>query len=250
MPEAVHGDVRIRFSVQGEGPPLLLHHGTGSNRTAWIRHGYAKVLREAHQLILLDARGHGQSDKPTAPEAHSLPLRVRDVTAVLDAVGVERAHFLGYSMGGWIGFGMAKVAPERLLSLAIGGAHPFEDSAFNALEAVDPADPESFLQGLELVIGESLGEEARRLLLQNDRRAVLATLRQRVSLEDVVSRIEVPCWLFAGTADRRYEQVIRAQRSIGGADLLSLPGLGHLHTFASAERVLPHLLDFLTSIRS
>lgn len=64
MPEVVHGEVRIRFSVQEEAPPLVLHHGAGSNRTTWIRHGYAKALRQRYQLILIDARGHGQGDKP------------------------------------------------------------------------------------------------------------------------------------------------------------------------------------------
>jgi pimeloyl-ACP methyl ester carboxylesterase len=50
---------------------------------------------------------------------------VADVVAVIDAVGVERAYFWGYSMGGYIGFGMAKHAPQRINALVIGGQHPF-----------------------------------------------------------------------------------------------------------------------------
>lgn len=245
MPEVVHGDVRIRFSVQGEGPPLLLHHGAASNRTTWLRHGYARALRERYRLILIDARGHGQSDKPLAPEAHSLSVRVGDVTAVLDALDVRRAHFLGYSMGGFIGFGMARLARERLLSLAIGGAHPFADPAFARLDASHGRDADSFLRGMELVVGEPIDRETQALLVQNDWAAVMASLAQRVSLEEVVSQIDVPCWLFAGTADRRYELIQRAQRAIPRAELLSLPGLGHLRTFESAERILPALSAFL-----
>jgi pimeloyl-ACP methyl ester carboxylesterase len=245
MPHVVHGDVRIHYSVQGEGPPLILHHGTGSNRTTWIRHGYAKVLRERYRLILMDARGHGQSDKPAALEAHALALRVGDVTTVLDALEIPRAHFLGYSMGGWIAFGMAKHAPERLLSLTIGGAHPFADPAFACLDSIDPRDPAAFLEAMELVVGEAIPEEARNQLLQNDLPAVVATLRQRVALDDVLSQIRVPCWLFAGTADRRYELIVRAQRAITGAELLSLPDLGHLGTLARANLVLPSLTTFL-----
>ncbi|MGC4092932.1 MAG: hypothetical protein QM756_34615 [Polyangiaceae bacterium] len=47
MPQVVHGGVRIHYSVQGEGAPLVLHHGSGSNGAAWIEHGYAKPLRRA-----------------------------------------------------------------------------------------------------------------------------------------------------------------------------------------------------------
>jgi pimeloyl-ACP methyl ester carboxylesterase len=50
---------------------------------------------------------------------------IADVTAVLDASGVERAHYWGYSMGGRTGFGMAKFAPTRVNGLIIGGAHPY-----------------------------------------------------------------------------------------------------------------------------
>lgn len=245
MPEAVHGGVRIRFSVQGQGPPLLLHHGAGSNRTTWIRHGYAKALRERYQLILMDARGHGQSDKPPDPAAYTLALRVADVSAVLDALGISRAHFLGYSMGGWIGFGMARLAPERLSSLAIGGAHPFADAAFAQLDPGQGAAPQAFLQAMELVTGEPIAPEVREQLLQNDLAAVMASLRQRAAIDEVLSQIRVPCWLFAGTADRRYELIQRAYRAVSGAELTSIPGLGHLETLASAELVLPPLLAFL-----
>lgn len=248
MPEAVHGGVRIRFSVQGHGPPLLLHHGAASNRTTWIRHGYAKALREHHQLILMDARGHGQSDKPLEPEAHTLALRVADVSAVLDALGISRAHFLGYSMGGWIGFGMARLAPERLLSLAIGGAHPFADPAFTRLDPSHGTSPQAFLEGMELVMGEPIAPEVQRQLLHNDLAAVMASLRQRASIEDVLAQINVPSWLFAGTADRRYELIQKAQRAIPGAELTSLAGLGHLETFANGELVLPPLLAFLQRV--
>jgi pimeloyl-ACP methyl ester carboxylesterase len=50
-----------------------------------------------------------------------LELRVRDVVIVLDHLHINKAHYFGYSMGGWIGFGIAKYAPERFHSLIIGG---------------------------------------------------------------------------------------------------------------------------------
>ena len=73
-----------------------------------------RTYKADRQLILLDARGHGASDKPHDPAAYDLRLRVGDVTAVLDDLEIRRADYFGYSMGGWIGFGLAKHAPVRL----------------------------------------------------------------------------------------------------------------------------------------
>lgn len=248
MPKVVNGDVRIHYSVQGEGPAVLLHHGSGSNAAAWLHHGYARALRERYRLILLDARGHGQSDKPHELAAHSLADRVADVIAVLDALQVPRVHFVGYSMGGWIGYGLAKLAPERVRSLVIGGAHPFFDPVIAEVDAA-ASEPDDFIRAMEAVLGERVSSETRRFLLHNDPRAVLASLSQRVPLEAVLARIEVPCLLFAGSEDRRYRLVERAAAQIRAATFFSLPGCGHLEAFARAEQVLPHLERFLDAQR-
>lgn len=248
MPHVVHAGVRIHYSVLGEGPPLILHHGSASNGASWIHHGYAKPLREQFRVILLDARGHGQSDKPRALEQHSLPLRVGDVTAVLDALELPQAHFFGYSMGGWIGFGMARHAASRLRSLVIGGAHPFADEVIENLQplAHDTGELEeaTFVAALERVLGEPISGETRRFLLRNDRRAVLASLQTRAALDDVLEQITVPCLLFAGEDDRRYALVRRAVERIAGAEFLSIPARTHLGALASSEVVLPRLLQF------
>ena len=103
----------------------MLQHGITQCVEDWFECGYVAALRPRYRLILVDARGHGQSDKPHDAESYALDSRVADVVAVIDAVGVERAYFWGYSMGGYIGFGMAKHAPQRINALVIGGQHPF-----------------------------------------------------------------------------------------------------------------------------
>lgn len=72
MPHANHRGVRNHYQVEGEGPPLVLQHGFTHSLRRWYLHGYVEALREDHRLILVDARGHGSSDKPHDPSAYTL----------------------------------------------------------------------------------------------------------------------------------------------------------------------------------
>src|SRR4051794_342219 len=104
MPYAVSSDgVRIAYDVVGHGPPLLLHHGFSLSATVWHEPDYVTALQDRYQLIMMDARGHGASDKPHDPADYAMPRRVADVIAVLDLLGIEHVHYLGYSMGAWVG---------------------------------------------------------------------------------------------------------------------------------------------------
>ena len=102
MPYAHNGSVRIHYQVEGRGPALVLQHGFTESLVDWHESGYVEALRRDYRLILIDARGHGASDKPHHPDAYVLNRRVADVVAVLDALDIAKALYWGYSMGGWI----------------------------------------------------------------------------------------------------------------------------------------------------
>ena len=76
MPFVNNKGTRIHYEVEGTGPPLVLQHGTLGSGKNWEEYGYTEILKLAHQLILVDARGHGASDKPYDPAAYELRLRV------------------------------------------------------------------------------------------------------------------------------------------------------------------------------
>lgn len=244
MPFAYNDDVRIHYQIEGRGPPLILHHGYASSAQIWRQAGYTEALRGEYKLILVEARGHGASGKPHAVRDYALRLRVGDVVAVLDALDVSQAHFFGYSMGGWIGFGMTRYAPHRLSSLIVGGSHPYKKDCtpFSKIEGEDPA---AFIAALEAVIGERLSDKARRLVLANDLRALTAAAQPQVCGEGVPLDVSVPCLLFVGEEDLRHPLVKAAAEEISQATYFSLPGLGHLQTFMHAERILPRVKAFL-----
>ena len=77
------------------------------------------------RAIYVDHRGLGRSDKPHDPAAYAMPVRVADAVAVLDDLGIERAHFIGTSWGGRLCFGIGEHAAERAFSLVIGGQQPY-----------------------------------------------------------------------------------------------------------------------------
>jgi pimeloyl-ACP methyl ester carboxylesterase len=141
MPYAINAGIRIHYEVEGAGPPLILHDGSFASGADLRDLGYVDLLKHENQLILIDARGHGASDKPHDPRAYDLALRVSDVTSVLDDLQIEHANLFGYSMGGWIGFGLAKHAPTRFQSLILGGAHPFAESVQGFRDGVSGGMP-------------------------------------------------------------------------------------------------------------
>jgi len=104
MPSVVRPDgVRIDYEAHGHGPPVILLHGGGQSRQTWLDGGYVAELAETRQVILLDFRGHGASDKPMARAAYALELQIGDVLAVADACGAARFDLVGYSFGGNVG---------------------------------------------------------------------------------------------------------------------------------------------------
>ena len=128
MPYVTNRGVRIHYETIGNGPALVMHHGTFGSNADWIDLGYVDAVKEDRQVILLDSRGHGRSDKPHDPTAYELALRTSDVIAVLDKLGIQKADYFGYSLGGWIGFDLAKRAPGRFRSFILGAAHPYAES--------------------------------------------------------------------------------------------------------------------------
>src|SRR4051794_35255926 len=100
MPYASNGGVRIHYHLDGNGagPPLVLQHFFGGSVEDWHDAGYVAALGGDYRLILIDARGHGLSDKPRDPDAYAFARMADDVVAVLDDLGHDRAHFYGYSM--------------------------------------------------------------------------------------------------------------------------------------------------------
>lgn len=115
------GTVKIHFLVEGSGETVVLIHGLHSTaQINWVRNGVFAELAKDHQVVALDLPGHGQSSKPTSDDAYGLAL-VTDVVRLLDHLKIEKAHIVGYSLGGMVAAKLLATHPQRTLSGLIGG---------------------------------------------------------------------------------------------------------------------------------
>jgi pimeloyl-ACP methyl ester carboxylesterase len=245
------GGVRIHYQVEGEGPALVLQHGFTESVVDWYESGYVEALRPDYRLILIDARGHGASDKPHDRDAYVLNRRVADVVAVLDALEIGKALFWGYSMGGWIGFGIAKYAAERVRALVIGGQHPYARSMESLRQMVRRGLAQgsgAFVAGMEEMFGPESAERKGRLL-SADLEAYLALAQDRPGLEDILPTMLMPSCLYAGEIDPICPEVEACSRHIPRVTFFSLPGLSHCDAYARSELVLPRVTGFLKPLK-
>jgi pimeloyl-ACP methyl ester carboxylesterase len=113
--------VTIHYTIDGKGDPVLLIHGLySSGQVNWRAPGIIKALSANHQVIAMDVRGHGASDKPEQADAYGMAM-VDDVVRLLDHLGIKKAHVIGYSMGGMITMKLLTTHPERVKSAVLGG---------------------------------------------------------------------------------------------------------------------------------
>ncbi len=140
--------VKIRYVTEGTGVPVVLIHGWMGDSSMWGRDlaGNTKLKGvEGFQLIALDCRGHGKSDKPQDPQKYGTEMAA-DVVRLLDHLKIDKAHLVGYSSGSFIAGKVAGTCPERILSVVYGGQAPV---IAGRVKATDFSECEGFAKIVE-----------------------------------------------------------------------------------------------------
>jgi pimeloyl-ACP methyl ester carboxylesterase len=266
MPFANNNGVKIHYEVEGSGPPILLQHGFSGTLDAWHTNGMVQELSKNYRCIFLSARGRGQSDKPHDPKAYYFKNLVSDLVAVLDDQKVKKAHYLGYSMGGAIGFRIPMYAPDRFYSLMLGGAsfaggaqtQAYDDlgPAYDAMERAVKEGKENPMAVFLPIYEKNLGAmppDRRTATLAQDAKALAAAWQARKEetspdSKDYLPKVVLPCLIYAGEADPRCSDAKATAQQIKNAQFFSLPGLNHSQANAHSELTLPHIKKFLAEV--
>ena len=252
MPSLVRPDgCRIHYELFGSpgSPVLTLLEGIGADIAGWRRS--IPALAGELRVVAIDHRGNGASDDP--PGSCTMTTFVEDVLAVLDELGVERAHVYGQSFGGMVAQEMALTHPDRLRTLVLAGTHP---GPAHAIEVVDRTVPKGepwralYAPGFPEAHPDAVAEDRRVAAAQpvherGQRRQWEAM--QRWDAFDRLRRISVPTLVLHGTEDRVIapgNAELLAGR-IPGAELQLLEGAGHVFWSEQPELADRLVLDFI-----
>lgn len=240
--------VKIRYIVEGKGEPVVLVHGFAVNhQLQWVRPGIFKELVKDYQVIALDNRGHGQSDKPHDPKQYGMEV-VEDVIRLLDHLKIKKAHIVGYSMGAFITLKLVTTHPDRVLSATLGGAgrHVDGDERWLAelADSLDngkgfspllkrlnpigaPAPTETDLKLRAMVIGALNDSKALSALIRN--------YRELMVVEEHLKANKVPVLGLVGSLDPLREGVELLKGQMPNYTIEFIEGGDHMNAFLYPE---------------
>ena len=242
---AGHRGQKIAYEVFGEGAPVILQHGFLDNRHCWTRHGYVAGLAEHFTVITIDSLGHGESDKSVGSVFYERKARSGDVVAVMNQENIDRAHYVGYSMGGWMGMGMINYFPNRLISLTLGGWNPSVSHA--SPNQTEGMDINQFLE-LAKAYAPDMTAWVTEVVKPALSDCMSAFAVQDIS-EEVLLKHSIPVHFLIGRDDYyAYESVVALHEKIQNASLSVVPGdhVGALEAHSSDS--LSAILNFLKGI--
>ncbi len=250
--------VKIHYTVQGSGEPVLLIHGFVVNAfLQWDQPGITAALASHYRVIELDNRGHGQSGKPHDVKKYGKEM-VEDAVRLLNHLKIKKAHIVGYSMGAMIAGNLLVTHPDRLLSVTLGGAGiirkssntAFFDILANSLEkdkSIAPLIEYLTPPGQPKPTPEQLKTINAMLTSFNDVKALAAVVRSWNGLavsDDLLKANKVPVLGLVGALDPLKQSLEDMKGILAGLQIVTIPEGDHMNTFEKPA-FLKALEDFL-----
>ena len=262
MPRIEANGIGIHYEERGQGDPLLLIMGLGADGSLWEDHVAAWEGR--YRCLLMDNRGAGRSDKPAGP--YTTRMMAEDAAGLMAALGIERAHVAGISMGGAIAQELALAHPGLVRSLALISTWPrcnaYAATAFRMLEKMRAvASPADFAQLLQLWIyappfyeNTANRDELRQAQVDAAEEPMplhaFAAQCAACITHDALERlaeIAAPTLITVGERDiftpPAFAQAIHER--VPDSELVTFPGCGHVHHWEDLERFNRTVLGFL-----
>ena len=251
MPRIVTDDgVALHAEETGQGEPLLFIHEFAGDHRSW--EPQVRYFSAAYRCVTYAARGYPPSQVPADPGAYSQARAVADAIAVLDGLGIDRAHAVGLSMGGFTAVHLAMYHPDRLRSAVVAGAgYGAEPERAETFRAESHAIADAFEAEGAATVAQRYALGPARVQFQNKNprgwaefaaalaghdstgaaltmRGVQAARPSLFALADRLARVPVPVLVLVGDEDEGcHRAALMLKRTIPAAGLVILPRTGH-----------------------
>jgi len=237
-------NITLAYTRRGKGTPLVLLHGYPLDRSIWNE--TAPFLEDEFDLILPDLRGFGESTTVEMP--YTMDSLAADIAGLLNHLGIEKAAIAGHSMGGYVALTFARLYPERLLGLGListqlaadppdrkegryaTAAQVAEKGVIVVAEAMTP----------KLSADERVQSMVRSLMEGQSSAGVIGALKaiaERLDSGDLLKNFKFPVLVLHGDADALIpvERAREVKAALPGAELIELPGVGHMPMLEAPE---------------
>ena len=254
---------QLRVTVQGQGPTVVLSHALGLDLHMWDE--LAERLAPTHTVLRYDQRGHGESARPAGP--YAIDDLVDDAARLIREWGQGPVAFIGLSMGGMVGQGLAVRHPELLRGAVLANtvarypaaARPTWVARIAAVEAggmpaVADAVVERYLHADYRAAHPQVADALRKRLLRTDPAAYVAACHAVANVDwlDRLASVRLPTLVLAGARDAGAtpEMAKAIAEWIPGAELRVFADASHLSVVEAGDEFLTAVSSFLASLPS
>jgi pimeloyl-ACP methyl ester carboxylesterase len=273
MPKVLINGIGLHYEVHGSGSPMVFVHEFAGDSASWDPQ--VNFFSRRYTVVAYDARGYPPSDVPDDPAAYSQQKAVDDLCGVMRHLGIQRAHLVGLSMGGFCVLHFGFQHPELARSLVVAGcgygavraerekfqrdteltAQRMEREGMQAMATVygrgptrvqfENKDPKGFAKFVAQLATHSGTGSARTLMGVQRMRPSL------FDLQDQMQKLDVPTLIVTGDEDDPcLEPALLMKRQIPRAGLLVVPKTGHTVNLEEPEAFNRAVLDFVTAVEA
>jgi pimeloyl-ACP methyl ester carboxylesterase len=258
MMKAWLNGINLGFELLGSvQTPIVLIHGFGLDRSIWRE--MTRMYMAEQRVILVDMRGHGESDAPQSQYAMS--QMAEDVVRLLDFLEVDQAIICGHSMGGYVSLAFAEQFPYRLAGLGLittrADADTEEKKAgrYQLVESVKQLGCKALADSLapRLSKDQDVVEKSYRLLNQTDPQGIIGSalgMANREDHTDLLSQIAVPALVVAGAEDQIMDIGVAEKMAalLPNREFLLIPNAGHMPMWEEPQTLADGLLMLINRV--
>ncbi|UUZ92867.1 alpha/beta hydrolase [Paenibacillus sp. P25] len=255
------GKLRLAYTDQGEGTPVVLLHGFCGSSAYWDE--VLPLLQGRARLIVPDLRGHGDSGAPDEP--YGMETLADDIAGLLEELQLSKAVLIGHSLGGYATLAFAEKYPERLLAFGLIHSTAYQDDdkgkqgRLNSMETIRTKGLPAFVEGLiprlfapahveTMKDAVELAKQIGRGTSPDGAIRTLEGMRTRPDRGAVLKSAKVPLLLVAG----EHDQLIPSEKTFtvegGGVTQVKLAEAGHMSMMEAPDKLAEAIGAFVSKL--